>query len=183
MRWKPVKTEAMSATDRAAELRRAFDLSFAEPPRAGVAAAEDFLAVRLGASPYALRVREISGLVADLKIAPVPTIVPALLGIGGFRGAILPVYDLRALLGHPADTKPRWLAIAAAASVGLAFDAFEGQLRVHHEAMVPDGRGDTTMRHVREVVQLEGLAWPLVSVASVLEAITRRVRAGGSERE
>jgi len=34
--------------------------------------------------------------------------VPELLGIMGFRGAMVPVYDLRALCGYAAGAAPRW---------------------------------------------------------------------------
>jgi chemotaxis signal transduction protein len=173
----------MPTTDRAAQLRHAFDLSFAEAPASGLAAVEDLLNIRLGATRYALRINEIAGLFADVKITPLPTTVPELLGISGLRGFILPVYDLRALLGHVVDTTPRWLAIAAATSVGLAFDAFEGQVRVAYEAIVPHDHGNTGVRHVREVVQLNGVTRSMVSVASVLEEITTRARTGGFKKE
>lgn len=175
-RWTP-------ATDRAAELRRAFDLSFADPPASGAAALDDLLEIGLDGTRYALRVSEISGLIADVKMTPVPTPVRELIGICGVRGVILPVYDLRALLGHPVHTRPRWLAMAAATSVGLAFDVFEKQVRVPQEAVVPHDRGDTAVRHVREVITLDAVARPIVSVASVLEAITSLARAGGFQKE
>jgi purine-binding chemotaxis protein CheW len=172
-----------STIDRVAELRRAFDRSFAEAPPSRTTALEDLLDVRIGATPYALRITEISGLFADTRIALLPTTVPALLGIAAFRGSIVPVYDLRAMLAHPIHTKPRWLAIAAGTTVGLAFDAFEGHVRVHADAIVPHGSGDAAVRHVRAVVRLDGLVRPIVSIASVLEEITNRVRGGAPDKE
>lgn len=178
-----MKTDRLPDTGRAGELRRAFDLSFAEPPPAAIEAFEDLLHIRLGTVGYALRVTEIAGLFTGVKITPLPATVPELLGIAGFRGSILPVYDLGALLGYARETEPRWLAIAAAASVGLAFGAFERQVRIHPQAIVPDAHGGTVRRHVREVVQVEGVVRPLLSVPSVLEDITIRARADGSRKE
>lgn len=163
--------------DRVAELRQAFDRSFADAPSLDVTAFEDLLDVRFGTAQYALRVREISGLIADVRITPVSTPISELLGIAGIRGSILPVYDLGAMLGHPAEATPRWMAVAAGdAPVGLAFARFERHLRVRADAIVAGGRSDVAPRHLREVVQLEAGARPIVSVASVLETIANRVR-------
>src|SRR4051812_7736160 len=82
-------------------LKRAFDGSFAAAPQRRDADTEDFLAIRLGCDPYALRLREIGGLFADRRISALPSGIVELLGIAGFRGTILPVYDLRMLLGYP----------------------------------------------------------------------------------
>jgi purine-binding chemotaxis protein CheW len=89
---------------------------------------EGLLAIRVGADPYALRLSEIVGLHADVKIVPVPSPVAQLLGIVGLRGMMAPVYDLAALLGYPPAASPRWMVLAGASqSMGLAFDAFEAQ--------------------------------------------------------
>ena len=169
--------------DRLAELRQAFDRSFAEAPTYQVTALQDLLDIRLGATPYALRVAEIAGLFADVKITPVPTRVAELLGIAAFRGSILPVYDLRALIEHRVDTSPRWVAVSAGNSIGLAFDRFEGHMRVGEDAMVPQGGRESTVRHVREVVRIDGLVRPVLSIRSVVEAVTSRVRSGAREKE
>src|SRR6202023_3988958 len=101
---------------------------FAEPVRPDTTLKEDLLAVRIGTQLFAIRLSEITGLFAGKKVTPVPGGHPALCGIAGFRGAILPVYDLQILLGHCGTATPRWLVIAAAAPVALAFAVFEGQL-------------------------------------------------------
>lgn len=175
----------MAATGRVEELRRAFDCSFAEAPRSDVASLEDLLEITVGGTPYAVRITEISGLFADRKITPLPTTVPELLGITGFRGSVLPVYDLAAMLGYPiaAAAKARWLAIAAALPVGLAFERFERHQRIGRHAIVAQVRGDGQVRHVRDVFQSRETVRPIVSVASVLEAITSRVGPGRPGRE
>ncbi|MGH8187268.1 MAG: chemotaxis protein CheW, partial [Steroidobacteraceae bacterium] len=181
MRRESMTAEGHPQTDRVAELRAAFDRSFAEAPSREVAALEDLLDIRVGTTPYALRVAEMSGLFADVKITPMPTRIPGLVGISGLRGSLLPVYDLRAMLGHTMDTNARWLAIAASVPLGLLFDRFEGHVRVRRDAIVPQGSGD--VRHVREVVQLNGIVRPIVSIVSILETVTSLVQAGASEKE
>lgn len=173
----------MTATNSVAELRRAFDHSFAEAPLADAAPLEDLLEIRVGATPYALRITEISGLFADRTITPLPTTVPELLGITSFQGSVLPVYDLGAILGYPMEEKPRWLAIAAGMPLGLAFARFERHVRIRRDAIVAQNRRDNPVRHVREMFQIQERPRSIVSVASVLEAITSRVRSGAPKRE
>ena len=109
----------------------AFDRAFAAPLRADAAAKHDLLAIRVGARTLRHALSEIAGLFADRKITRVPGSNAALLGIAGFRGAIVPVYSLPdAARAFRQRSAPRWLVIAAAAPVALAFDAFEGHLRV-----------------------------------------------------
>jgi chemotaxis signal transduction protein len=164
--------------DRAAELREAFDRSFADPPVLDATQFEPLLDVRCGDAAYALRVRDIGGLVADVRVTPVSTPIRELMGIVGIRGAILPVYDLGALLGHAADPSPRWMAVAAGETpVGLAFSRLEGYLRLRADAIVAQGSSGATDHFVRHVVQLEAGMRPVVSIASVLDAIADRVRA------
>ena len=178
-----MSNEPYSSTDRVAELRRAFDQSFAEAPSPHAIALENLLHVRLGDMPYALRLAEMSGLFVDLDITPVPALVSELLGLAGIRGSLVPVYDLRAILGHRPDTKARWLVLAANAAVGFAFDRFEGHARVPLDAIVPQSSAERGRLHVREVLRAGGVVRPIVSIRSVLEAVTNRVHAVAPEKE
>jgi purine-binding chemotaxis protein CheW len=159
---------------RAAELRLAFDRAFAEPVRLDTALREDLLAVRVDTQAFAIRLSEIAGLFADKKITPVPGSHAALCGVAGFRGAIVPVYDLQIILGHSrvaGTATPRWLVIAAAAPVGLAFAAFEGQLRIARDAIVPQPPRAETRSYAREFVGARNFVGPILHLPSVLEAI------------
>jgi chemotaxis signal transduction protein len=158
-------------TQRAAELRLAFDRTFAEPVRLDTTFKEDFLAVRVGTQACAMRVSEITGLFADRKITPVPGGHAALRGIAGFRGSIVPVYDLQILLGHSSSETLRWLVIAAAAPVALAFAGFDGQLRVSRDAIVSEPPRPGSRDYARELVQTENFVGPVVNLASVLDMI------------
>jgi hypothetical protein len=92
-------------------------------------------------------------------------------------------YDLSAMLGYPTETKPRWLAITARMPVGLAFGRFERLMRIRRDAIVQQGRRGSPLRHVCEMFQFQDRVQPIVSVTSVLEAITGRVRRGAPQRE
>jgi purine-binding chemotaxis protein CheW len=169
---------AIAGPESVALLRQAFDRSFAEAPAVDGPEVHDLLALTIGSAGYALRVTELSAMVADTRITPMATPVPGLLGLAALRGSLLPVYDLAALVGHAPEAAPRWVAVAAGPEpVGLAFSRFDGHLRVRAGAIVPEDRAG--IPHIHHVVQLEsGPGRLLVSVTSVLDAIADRVRAG-----
>jgi chemotaxis signal transduction protein len=165
-----------SLAARAAALRDAFDRSFAaaRPPDAppGV----DLLAIGVGAKSYALRLSEIAGLHPDRRITPLPGAAPALRGIAGFRGAIVPVYDLAALLGHPQAEEARWLAMAVGEPVAFAFATVDGHLRVARDAIMADAIGQGPHRGVREFARIADQAvHPIVHLPSIIDAVRRSI--------
>jgi purine-binding chemotaxis protein CheW len=158
--------------ERLEELRAAFDRSFAEAPRDDRPDHEDLVTLRCAGELYAVRLRHVSALVTDKNVTPLPDSVAELLGIAGFRGTLVPVYDLGAVLGHGATRTARWLLLTAVSPrVALAFESFQGHLRVATAAAVPDA----TRKHVEGLVPRDGGLVPVLSVASVLKTIQARV--------
>lgn len=158
-------------SSRARELARAFDRSFAIARPAAPPALRDFLAIRVGGDSHAIALMEIAKLVPLGKLTALPGSPAECLGLAGVRGAVVPVYDLRALLGYPvgANTAP-WLAILAGARVALTLDAIDGHLRLSDSGMsgaAPTGHSS----HIRHVVKTQDAVLPLVDIGSVLEAI------------
>lgn len=162
------------AIGRAEQMRQAFDRTFAEPRPPEPPPSEEMLAIRIAGEAYALRLSEIAGLFADRKITPLPTAVAALLGLAGFRGAVVPVYDLHLLLGYPAAETVRWLATVAEAPIAVAFAQHEGQFRLSHDSVVPQ-TGGSARRHVREFATVAGLRRPIVDLSSVVAAVRRQL--------
>jgi purine-binding chemotaxis protein CheW len=161
------------AADGVEALQRAFDQAFAEAPDIQADPHDDLLAITVGGNPYALRLTDVAGLHSDRTITWLPGSVPELLGLVGLRAALLPVYDVRRLLGYPASTAPRWCVVAAAAPVALGVERFDGYLRVPRRAVLPaePGRAGDAARCVREVVHVGELIRPVIHVPSVLDAI------------
>jgi purine-binding chemotaxis protein CheW len=161
------------AETHATALERAFDRSFAEAPPSERPLQHDLLAIGVGGDPYAIRLHEVAGLLSEKPITWLPGAPTELLGVMSLRGAIIPVYDSRALLGYAQAAVPRWLVMAAAVRVAIAFDRFEGHLRVAPESISPGGqRGrDPQWPHVREVVRAGSLARPIIHLASILDRI------------
>ncbi len=167
--------EPSNLADRAAEMRAAFDRAFAEERRIDIEATENLLAIRLGEAPHAIRLSEITGLLVDKKITHLPSDVSALLGVAGFRGVIVPVYDLGAILGYAPAITPRWLMLAAATPLALAFDASDGYLRIARDMIASRETAAPSQRHVREVARAADRPRPIVNLASVIETVTTRI--------
>lgn len=145
---------------RAAGLRAAFDGRFADATRSAPGRQEDFLLVAAGGGWHAIRMAEMSGLVTDHPVTPLPVAVPELLGLAGFRGAVVAVYDLAGLLGHGAAENPRWMLLTPAPTVvALAFDGVLGHLRVPVPA------------EARAVVHARDRVWPVLSIPTLLTSI------------
>jgi chemotaxis signal transduction protein len=155
--------------DRAQKLRAAFDRGFAEPPAAPRPAHVDLLRVRIGGEPHALAMAEIAAIHVDLRIAAMPTTAAELLGVIAVRAAIVPVYDLRAVLGIPAAGKPRWTVLAAGLAAAFAFEDFDGHLRI-----TGSPAADSSRRFVRGIVSHEGRVHPIVDLTAVVTAVRER---------
>lgn len=160
----------------AAELRATFDAAFARPAEAPGRDVVALLALRAGGEPVAIRVLETAGIMAARPIVPVPSPRPELLGVSGIRGAVVPVYSLARLLGRRDEGAPRWVILAAAGAerVALAAPAFERHVLVPAADIRPAPGSGAAARHAPEVLRVAGAATPVLSVPSLIRAITRR---------
>ena len=158
-------------SDRAAQLRHDFDRAFAEPVRADEAEEEDLLGIRVGEQACAIRLSEIAGIYAGRKVTRVPGAHTALRGIAGFRGSLLPVYDLQLLLGHARAESPRWLAVAAAAPIALAFATFDGRLRVPRREIIAHTKHADLAQYAQSVVRAAGFVRPILHLPSILATL------------
>ena len=168
----------MSAT-RAEDLARAFDDDFARPIAVRGAGSEDLLAIRVAGDPYAVVRGELAGLFADRPVTALPGAAPGLLGISGFRGALVPVYDLRAVLGAgggaaAGSAAVRWMVTAAAGPVALAFERFEAFVRVPRDAIA--AHAGAAADHAPRAVHTAGELRPILDIPSIVAAIRGRLR-------
>jgi len=181
-----VSAQRNSGSDSAASLRGAFDASFAVCQTFDAPVLEDLLAIQVAAHPYAMRLSEIASIYLDRKFVQVASHIPELLGVAAFRGVLAPVFELRSLLGYPHGPTPRWVVLTrTSAPVALAFDLFEAQLRVPPADVfleTPERDGPRE-RHVRGAARTAGVVRPLIHIASVIEALTKRVRSEGAPKE
>lgn len=152
--------------------REAFDQSFAEPrDKQGWGDTWDVLGIRIANEPFALHLDDLAGLLPAMTPAPYPADAPALLGLAGHRGQVLPLYDLRALLGRGPSTEPRWWVIVRSTPLALAFEGFDGQWRLPPEDRLqqddsaPDSGSGWTVR-------CGGELRPMIALAPLVERLT-----------
>jgi chemotaxis signal transduction protein len=167
-----VKSSQHSIGSRAAELAHAFDSAFAEAPQPAASHRVDVLAVRLGGVPHALRLSQLAGVFARRTIVALPCPLPELLGLVSIRAAILPVYDLAALLGLERRETP-WLVVAAEAPIAFAFEQLDGYWRLPPEGVVPAAPGTASSAIVELVQSSDGLR-PMVHLPVLLSGIAAR---------
>lgn len=166
----------MRLDDRTAALRQAFDESFAAPPPQGSQELVDLLRIRVAGDPYAIRLRDITGIVARRKVVPVPGGTPDLLGTAGIRGGIVPVFALGLLLGYgQAAEAPSWMVLCGPDEpIALAFPEFEGYARLPQSSIHLDDNLRPARQHVKEVARIEAERRPVISIPLVVATIRNR---------
>jgi chemotaxis signal transduction protein len=172
----------MSARLTAAELRKAFDQSFAVPIVSEPEMTEDVLAVRAQDHNLALRVSEIAGLSSCPTIVPVPGRNPALCGLANVRGALVTVYRLSTLVGGEGDAiTGGWIVLCADdRTVALQFDELVGYHSVRSDAIHASAAADPSGRQ-KQVVQIADVSRPVISISDLLVTIRRSARTGSDK--
>jgi purine-binding chemotaxis protein CheW len=175
-----VVTEHGDIGSTAVDLRREFDLAFASAPSEAIGQTQDLLALRIAGDHYALRLRDVAGLVTGKKIVALPTRTPELLGIVGIRGRLVCVYSLEALLGYgPSAEQPPWLVLCRTdETVAFAFHECQGSFRISSSDVCVASEPDVARRHVREVARA-GVVRAIVNVQSLMDTLKRR--GGGAD--
>lgn len=154
-------------TERSDDLRQQFDRGFAEPPAPDKPATFDYLRIRVGGEPFAVALAEVSSFHTDLRVAPMPSPVRALLGIAAVRAALVPIYDLRLTIGASTSLPARWSILVRSGLGGFSFDGFDGHARTITRIAVEAGG-------VRPLVTLDGHAYPVIAVEMLLETLQRK---------
>lgn len=181
------------------EMRRRFDAVFAAPPAPRAAAIASFLGLRIGGDGFVLRIQAMSGLAAARTIVPLPGAAPAMLGLAGIRGLVVPVFSLSALMGYGSQP-PRWFALCAGQggdTIAFSFSDFDGYM----EALVSDVRADDSIEPreprehrsarrpssnrelVREVVRAQGELRGVIDLSLLVKAAYETVPAAGPMKE
>lgn len=167
-------TPATPSTLTALALRADFDQAFAKAPREAGPDPTGMLAIRIAGEPYALRLEQVGGLHADRRIMPLPSSVPALRGVAGFRGQIVPVYDLALLLGHARSAAPRWLVLVRCEqALALAFDQFEAHFTAAPD-QVMSGAQLPERDHLCDTVQGSDVLRPVIDLPSLHDTLQRQ---------
>jgi chemotaxis signal transduction protein len=162
---------------KAAKFRQAFDLSFALPPPQASQEVEDLLTIRVAGDPYAIRLRDIAGMVAGRRVVPVPAVTLDLLGLAGIRGGLVSVFGLASILGYgQAPGSPRWMILCGAEEpIALAFSDFEGYLRLPKSSLHADENLRATRQCVNQVASTDAGVRAVISIPLVVATIRNRI--------
>ena len=166
--------------NKAAQLRQAFDRTFALPPSGTSPEVEDLLTIRVAGDPYAIRLLDIAEIITERRVVSVPAATPDLLGLAGIRGGIVPVFGLSSILGYDADPgAPRWMIICGSEDpIALAFPDFEGYLRLPASALHADENFRATREHAKYVSQIastpDGVC-AVISIPLIMATIRNRI--------
>lgn len=169
----------MTALD-AAALRTAFDRAFAAEPEIARDETADLIGISLAGSPYALPLDSISSLHTNKKITRIPVQARGLLGIAGFRGTIVPVYDLALLVGLAPTENPRWLALTAKYGLAIAFETFDGHIRLPKDAVVPNESKEGGREYLRHLVRTDHALRGVIDLATALRPVLGQDLAEGN---
>lgn len=153
--------------DRAVQLRREFDESFQREPEVLGEVAQEILLIGVGDKTYGVRLTEITGVVKTRKLTGLPRASHGLLGLTGFRGALLGVYHLGAWLDRPSSGTD-WMMIVQGpeeTKMGLAFESLRGQLAVSADAFHQSEPSGV----VGSLIHRDGGVLPVLSLPKLLE--------------
>jgi chemotaxis signal transduction protein len=169
----------------AADMRRAFDESFARPADGGGDAFEDFLLLRAGDATYAVRLLATSGLFTDRLVVPLPSTVRGFMGVTAFRNSVVPVYSLPELLGPSTDSERLdWLVLLGTTNVvGLAVEQFHSHVRIQSDEVVRGTASRAGSPRASEVIRIGATTVPVLDTSTLIEEIERRCRARGASEE
>jgi chemotaxis signal transduction protein len=169
---------------KAAELRQAFDRSFASPPSDAAAEVDDLLTIRVAGDPYAIRLRDIAGVVSGRRIVPVPSATPDLLGLAGIRGGVVPVFGLGSILGYGATDAPGWMVLCGVEdAIAIAFSALGGYVRLPRASFHADEQMRGTGRFLQDVVTTTDGICAVISVPTIVASIRNRLGTHQPARE
>jgi chemotaxis signal transduction protein len=153
-----------------AELRQAFDQSFAEAAGTAEKAGDLVLAIRAGSDQHVVRLSEIAGIHVCPKIVALPGTTPTCLGLVGLRGRLHAVFRLSALLGDQrGQPPPRWLLIAPGRDAPtFAVDAVDACLAVAPEELRPVGDASHGEGHLHALFVRDGIVRGLLHVPTLV---------------
>jgi chemotaxis signal transduction protein len=171
-----------SLEQRVQELKRSFDHGFSLPVSTESVETQDFLAVRIAGDPYAIRLRDLSGVVTDRRVVPLPSRRRELLGVAGVRGNPVLALSLPLFLGYPADPQSAaWLALSSAPDVvALAFPILDGFLRVPSDRVLSATETGSSP-FVTELVQTAEAARRVIDANAIVASF--RAGAAGPTKE
>jgi purine-binding chemotaxis protein CheW len=171
--------EGESPRESALRIRRLIEES-AAPETAGGrdAGALEFLSFRLGEETYALPLRNLDEILPLPTVSPVPFTPPHLLGVVAHRGGVLPVVDVRPVLGIEAGEEAaeggRLLVVVhGAEKLGVLAEAVAQIVKLSEDALTPPPETLEAGRaaYLRGTAESEGGPLVVLDIPALFEAL------------
>ena len=161
----------MDLSGTVADIRRAFDASFAAPVAETTAELVELLVIKIAGETHLIRLGEITGLVPAGKIVALPSRSPAVLGVIGVRGNLVPVLSLASLLGYGSIRETTgWLVLCGPPgdTLALAVARLDGTLAIPPSAICAAEQAANA--HATEIARTGSGTHAVISVPSLLTA-------------
>jgi purine-binding chemotaxis protein CheW len=157
-------------------MRQEFDESFAVAVDSAPLDLEDFLLIRVAGNPYAVRLRDIAGIVGKHVVVPLPTSDRSLLGLAGIRGSIVPVFDFGSLLGYALSPDTAgWMVLSGGTDpIALAFREFEGFVQLAVTAICQNESLEIGNEFSTEIARTDSGSRPVININRILAALKVR---------
>lgn len=170
--------------ERLADMQRSFDQSFAGVVVGEAESLERMIMIRVAGALFLMPADHITGLAKAKRIVLLPSRIPELLGLAGVRGALVPVFDLTAVLElQRHGSAAAWLALAGRDSpIAFAFDELSGQVELARASLYAD-EGGIARRHVRLLARIGSSVHPVIDIPSILETIRKHTGLSGPGKE
>lgn len=159
-----------SPAELAEALRTEFDEAFSRPVRDEAVRTERLVLIGVGAERYAVRLRELGGLLSLPVLTELPGRVPHRLGICAVRGRLVAFFDLASVLGIDGSGRAARIGLLRGdEAVGLACHELAGLMAVPSDEIRPAGPG--TGSFTDAMAETDGERVPVLSLRRVVESV------------
>ena len=135
--------------------------------------------ISLAAELYAVDLRNVREVFEVESVTPVPGMPPALVGVTNLRGVVIPLVDLRVVLGLTVTGPPPRLAVVirhGTRQVGVLVERVPEIRNVQHDQLVPTPHDESSKSRpvVSAVLRLEDRVGDMLQVPLVFEQVEGR---------
>ncbi len=167
------KTSSLSHT--LAQMRQSFDQSFAEKPQPETTPGEPYILIGVSKARLAIKTSEVLSIESHKPVLSLPGHSNFFIGLTGIKGKLIPLYNLKSILGHESERKDElchWLAVVGGTSpLALAFQNFEGSVRIpESDVFMPSEK----QRNTREAFRLASQVISVLDIQSLISEISPR---------
>lgn len=131
-----------------------------------------FCLFMLGRESFAVELSQVREVFTLESITPVPDMPPMLVGVANFHGTIVPLADLRSVVGMPSSSAPRYALIVRYEDqlVGILVDEVPEIVTIGADEMLDGLPGELARRRpfLSGVLKMDGRVSGLIEISSLV---------------